>query len=563
MPPEEPIRIRVAEAPRRPARQANRKWLWLGSAAVSATIALGVIVVLVTRPAPMPVPQSSPPPPAAEAGAARDPAAPSAAPIAELETASVDVVDDADGRLLWASPTSGPSISLAYAPAAAQCFINLRPATILEHPEGERVVASLGPWGARSVERLETMLQCELAEVDSLLIAVTVGKDNRLEATLRAALRTPIDDAELARRLPESARRDHDGVTMRILDGRAYALVDRPTPSLLVAPESLIDELLDSEGDAPPLVRDVEALIEQSDADRDATVIVASKFLLAGGNELLTDEGESLHEALQWLLDDEANALAVSADWGDNFFVELRATPTLNVPARRLAVGLQRRVAEAAELVEESILAEPWHPYGRKVVARLPGMMRTLARYTRPGEENRQAVVRAYLPAVAGHNLLLAGELLLTLPPSGDASTVAARENPVSSTGGAVAEKLSAVTSLSFTKETLEQAVALLANDIGVEIEIAGGDLQLDGITKNQSLGLNLRDRPAGEILLEILLRANPDRQATGPADPRQKLVYVVEQATPARPERIIVTTRTAAAKRGAPLPEPFRPPGR
>ena len=209
------------------------------------------------------------------------------------------------------------------------------------------------------------------------------------------------------------------------------------------------------------------------------------------------------------------------------------------------------------------VLAEPWHPYGRKVIARLPGMLRTLARYTRAGEEDREAIVRAYLPAAAGHNLLMAGELLLTQP-HGDGANAAA-ENPAATPTAptSIADKLAAQTSLSFAKESLEQAVALLAEDIGVEITIAGGDLQLDGITKNQSLGLDLRDRPAGEILLEILLRANPDRQATGPADPRQKLVYVIEPTTTGAAERIIVTTRTAAAKRGDSLPEPFAAPDR
>jgi hypothetical protein len=308
-------------------------------------------------------------------------------------------------------------------------------------------------------------------------------------------------------------------------------------------------------------VRDVEALAEQSDADRDVTVIVAPKFLQASGNELLTAEAAPLHDALRWLLGEEATAIAFSLDWGDNFFAEFRATPALNVPPRRLAAKLRERILAMPAAIEETVLAEPWHPYGRKVIARLPGMLRTLARYTRAGEEDREAIVRAYLPAVAGHNLLMAGELLLTQP-HGDGANGAA-DNPAATpvAPATIADKLAGKTSLSFTKESLEQAVALLAEDIGVEITIAGADLQLDGITKNQSLGLDMRDRPAGEILLEILLRANPDRQATGPADPRQKLVYVIEPTTAGRPGRIIVTTRTAAAKRGDSLPEPFRSP--
>ena len=68
----------------------------------------------------------------------------------------------------------------------------------------------------------------------------------------------------------------------------------------------------------------------------------------------------------------------------------------------------------------------------------------------------------------------------------------------------------------------------MLAQDVGVEIVILGPDLQLDGITRNQLFGIDMADRPAEEILVEILRRANPDKLATGPADPRQKLVYVV-----------------------------------
>jgi hypothetical protein len=434
---------------------------------------------------------------------------------------------------------------------------------IAGHPEGERVLAALGPWGKGVIDQLQAIVGSEFAELESLLVAVTVSDANQLEATLRAQYKMPIDDAELAKRFPAAKVIEQDGVTIRLQDGRAYFLTNQPTAALIVTPAALAAELIESKGEPPPLVRDIEALVEQSDAERDVTVIVAPKFLQASGNELLTAEAAPLHDALRWLLDDDVTAIALSFDWGDNFFAELRAAPALNVSPRRLAAELRQRVTGTPAAVEETVLAESWHPYGRKVIARLPGMLRTLARYTRAGEDNREAIVRAYLPAAAGHNLLMAGELLLTQPHGDSANAMAESSTSTPTASATIADKLAGKTSLSFTKESLEQAVALLAEDIGVEIAIAGGDLQLDGITKNQSLGLNLRDRPAGEILLEILLRANPDRQATGPADPRQKLVYVIEPTTAGRPGRIIVTTRTAAAKRGDSLPEPFRSPTR
>jgi hypothetical protein len=152
----------------------------------------------------------------------------------------------------------------------------------------------------------------------------------------------------------------------------------------------------------------------------------------------------------------------------------------------------------------------------------------------------------------------MAAELLLTQPRAGESTTTV--ESPGDAKPSTIEERLAAATSLSFTKDSLERALELLAEDIGVEISLQGADLQLDGITKNQSLALDLRNRPAREILLEILLRANSDRTATGPTDPRQKLVYVIQPDQAGRPGRIIVTTRTAAEKREDRLPDVFLP---
>ena len=99
--------------------------------------------------------------------------------------------------------------------------------------------------------------------------------------------------------------------------------------------------------------------------------------------------------------------------------------------------------------------------------------------------------------------------------------------------------------SLSFDKDTLEKTMDLLAKEIDTEIVIVGSDLQLEGITKNQSFGLDEKDKTAGEILRKIMILANPDG----------KLVYVIKPAQPGGPETLFVTTRSSAAKRGEKLP--------
>jgi hypothetical protein len=120
-----------------------------------------------------------------------------------------------------------------------------------------------------------------------------------------------------------------------------------------------------------------------------------------------------------------------------------------------------------------------------------------------------------------------------------------------------IEQRLAASTSLAFPKDTLQRALELLSEDLGVPIEIEGGELRAEGITQNQSLSLELRDRPAAEILAEILRLANPDRTAESTADPRQTLVYVVQSGDDAT-GRIIVTTRAAAERRGLTLPAAF-----
>ena len=110
-------------------------------------------------------------------------------------------------------------------------------------------------------------------------------------------------------------------------------------------------------------------------------------------------------------------------------------------------------------------------------------------------------------------------------------------------------EKLARRITLTFTRDTLEKSIQMLAEETGLPMEILGGDLQLEGITKNQSFGLDERDKPAEEILRRILANSNPDG----------KLVYVIR--TKDGMETLEITTRAAAAKRGDTLPPGFDPP--
>lgn len=549
--PNEPITSRTERSQSAARRRTNResRWLWPVTSAAFCVLAAAIVLSKQSVSEPKSLGATSKAKPTATA--------PTQPPATTAEpTPPEQVVDDPADELLWASPTAGEPLSLAYVPAGTQCLIHVRPALVAAQPEGVRVLAALGPWGQSVVAQLKVALNAKLADVESLLVAIIVAADGKLDACLRAKLIAPMTEDALAARFPTGQLNEYGEYSYLTVGDRAYFIPPSDQHTIIACPASLAAELIDSGGEAPPLVRDIERLAEHADADRAITVIVAPKFLQASGNELLVADAAPLHDVLHRLLGTDATAMSLSAHWDDNFFVELRATPTLNVPPRRLAAKLRERIVAAPDAIEETVLASPWHPYGRKVLARFPGMLRALARYSRAGDDDRQALVRAYLPPMAGHNLLMGAELLLTQPR--DNESTSAGGSPTPAKPASLEERLAVPTSLTFTKDSLERALELLAEDTGVEITIQGADLQLDGITKNQSLALDLRDRPAGEILVEILLKSNPDRTATGPADARQKLVYVIEPSSAGGPGRIIVTTRTAAEKRGDRLPDVF-----
>lgn len=454
-------------------------------------------------------------------------------------TASAPIEDD--GRTLWASPTDGKPLDLRYLPPGCSLILALRPSDLLAHPEAAKVLAALGPRGAEVVAQLEKILGSELSQVDQLLVAVRASADQSLDWCMVARFR------EAQQRSAESG------------EWAVYSPSEASGRALVFAGQATLREV-EEQGDGLPLLRrELELLADSTDSSRQVTLLVAPNFLFAEGKAILSGLAGPLREPLFDQLRDELRAVSVSANWGDDFFVELRAVSTSDLTATQLSVQLAEQVARWPQQVEDAVLGLAVNPHGRRVVARLPAMVRVVANYTRAGTHENQAVLRAYLPLAAGHNLLMAAELLLAQQAAGPTADV----GPVASAPAkpqGVADKLLKPTTLRFDRDTLETALRLLSEDISVEIVLAGSDLQLEGITKNQSFGIDLADQPAEKILQEIVRLANPDKTATSLSDTKQKLVYVVKPKEPGGEDVIFVTTRSQAAGRGEELPAVFRP---
>jgi hypothetical protein len=473
------------------------------------------------------------------------------------------LIDD-DGKTLWESPTNGKPLDLAYLSPGAQIIVAMRPEALLKHAEGEKIRTALGPLGQSGIEFVETAAGMPLTDMERLVVGCHINSEGTWQTTLVVRALNPITSESLLAKFAGAAEKDHFGKKYWLAAERAYYLPgDKDADVLVAAPEDAIHDVIDLAGQMPPLRRDIERLIDHTDGDRQLTIIFAPNSLFSEGQSIFSGQASRLREPLFWFLGDELSGAALSMHWGDNFFLELVATPTLETLPQRAATIFSERVAQAPSKLEEYVVNLNAQPYGRLVVARFPEMLRKVVAYTRSDFDKDHAVLRCYLPAVAGHNLLLAAELTLAETP-GTAATVApvgsADNNPDESAAAPTTlnDRLAKVTSLKFAKDTLEAALEQLSQDIGVPIFIRGPDLQADGITKNQSFGIDISDKPAEEILVEILRLANPDKTSTGTHDARQKLIYIIEQM-PDKTEQVVITTRAKTKGRKTDLPAAFK----
>ncbi|HEX6961644.1 MAG TPA: hypothetical protein VF175_07235, partial [Lacipirellula sp.] len=168
----------TARASGRAKRPLTSPVVLLASAAVCAAIAI-VILVAVNSSWPN---IAAPAKPDTSSNRPDHASAMPAAPEGGESPSGEEIVDDPQGKLLWASPTASAPLSLAYVPSGTQCLLHLRPAELVAHPEGERTLAALGPWGRQTVVRLKSIVPAELSEIDSLLAAFVIRDDGALDA---------------------------------------------------------------------------------------------------------------------------------------------------------------------------------------------------------------------------------------------------------------------------------------------------------------------------------------------------------------------------------------------
>jgi hypothetical protein len=473
----------------------------------------------------------------------------------------VTIVDS--DSLPWASPTAGRPPTLAYLPPGSQLVFLARPAAVMADAEGRQFVRALGPRVADAIALLGRLCGCGLegiAEVQAGWQAA--GGESGREAgevlsgwTVRLEEPTPLANDADARdeAWGKTAEKELAGETIHVGATQCYWLPSAAAGRVLVmAPLQLLESTVQATLDAGPedgetlaasLPQDLQTLVGVLDRTRHLTLLGSPHYLQTDGRPLLAGPLARLTEPLGAFFGAGVKAAALSLHFGDAFYAEVDAIATRAEPPKPLALRLAQQTEKLADAVEDHCSLLDPHPYGRKLVLRLPAMIRVLAANARSGAEGRGVVVNSYLPRQAGHNLVLASELALEQSPGAGAAGVAVVKQPGAATGspaGGLQKKISLV----FAKDTLEKSIQMLSEEIGMPMEILGGDLQLEGITKNQSFGLDERDKPAEAVLRTILAKS----------DSAGRLVYVIRKRDGV--ESIEITTKAAAAKRGDPLPQ-------
>jgi hypothetical protein len=450
-----------------------------------------------------------------------------------------------DSEALWDAPTHAGPPSLDYFPPGSQVMLLVRPADMLATDEGARFLKAAGPAAEAAVREAATICGCEPSGIERILGGWQVDEKGATLAAFAFELAEPID-AENPPAAWKSMKTEAVGdETMHRGPKLAMALPKARGGRLLVAaPPDLLKLMLETQG-AAQLTADMQRLAEHLDASRHVVLMGSPAFLENDGRDMLSGPLGRLAEPVARFFGTGVHAAAVSLHFGDSSsYAEIVAVPPRDIQPPALAESLARNVVSLPDAVEEYIASLDLHPYGRKLVNRLPAMVRIVEANLRKGADDTVAVVNCHLPPTAPHNLALASEIALEQRPG--AAVAAAGGTGQGGTKGA-AEALAKKISLSFPRDSLDRTMQTISEDIGVPIEILGGDLQLKGITQNQSFGLDERDQTVDAILRTILIKANPDGH----------LVYVIRKKDGV--ESIVITTREACENRKEPIPEVFR----
>ena len=106
-----------------------------------------------------------------------------------------------------------------------------------------------------------------LTEMERLVVGCQINSDGNWQTTFVVRASKPITSESLLAKFAGAAEKEHGGKKYWLADERAYYLPGgNDDDVLVVAPEDAISDVIDLAGQPPPLRRDIERLIDHTDA---------------------------------------------------------------------------------------------------------------------------------------------------------------------------------------------------------------------------------------------------------------------------------------------------------
>lgn len=508
--------------------------------------------------------------------------APGAQPIL-----SQSLIDD-DRETLWETPTSGPKVDFSFLPPSPKMLLSVRPSELFLQPEGERILQSLGPAFSSRLERLKSQSGLDFEKIAQLIISlhsndsfeyepyfvVTTTSPVQPEAMLQLwngpALTTLENEQEIYESqngstafyfLPETEIGDNDPTATDQAESGGG-----PISRFAFGNKELIEEVALNKG-GHVLSGSLLQLAQRTDSDRHFNMLFLRNGLFNDeGQKLMGDQMSAFNRELRVMIPDEVRGGLLSFHIDKGNYFEIMLDKSLSMKSPDLKQIMQDETRSRRDMLMQFVTKIPPNPYWDQVRFRYASMLTDFNRNLRWNVENNEVVANCWLSPMAAHNLLAASELVISFASGGSASAAP------SSTGPKTLEELIAMKrdlnianppDLNVLMADLQSEVQ---SDFGklpfaFNIRLIGGDLQADGITKNQRPGeLVIEQKSLGEILTAIMVGANPDKDISGPKDPNCKLIWVIAD-DPENPgqQAILITTRKAAAQKSYSLPAAFQ----
>lgn len=511
-----------------------------------------------------------------------------AAPLASDSAAVIrqTLVED-DGKLLWQSPTAGAPQSFAFLPPGAKLVLTVRPQSLLADEQGQLLLQACGAELNAQIADWSRANGIEFADCSQIVVGFYPSSQLKYQVLAHLRLDPPRNESDLllqwkataAENGAESGTETDSGMgPIRLAPGeRAFLITrtqsepatsNRRVESFLAGPRELVEaaaELANSTELSGPLGSLSSAVDEQRHFN---LLFIPAGLFNDEGQSLMTGSWAPLNRRLQTMMDDSLRAGLLSVHLDQGCYLELIFNHSADMKPAELQQRLNDRLRMAREEITQALTGMAASPYWERVRLRYDNMVTDAYRNLRMGVENRNLIANCWLPPMAAHNLLAGAELALALGESTGSSPEIAVDSPQT-----LEELLSRPRSLKVTTNpdlnVLLQNIATEVNEqypgmpFKFRIEMQGNDLVKEGITQNQRPGdFTAENEPLSQILTQIMFRANPDKSAPGPNDPRCKLVWIIAP-DPANPGQnmIQVTTRAAAVERSLALPPDFQEP--